>query len=174
MYSMRYKENYYFSSISETNNDTSEDGIPGNPVGQLQELTMCRHWPPPRYDLVQEIGQPHEREFIMLCKVLKWTELGDYAFSRCIYTHVYIIFLIFLIFDFFIFYFFILSFFFLNILCANFCYKFSKVYSWNSSINLMFTIFQHMYTQLTKGGNTTKKCKETVFLYVLWWWKACD
>ncbi|XP_014664139.1 PREDICTED: RISC-loading complex subunit tarbp2-like isoform X2 [Priapulus caudatus] len=63
------------NSISESNGE-HEDGIPGNPVGQLQELTMCRHWPPPRYDLVQEIGQPHEREFIILCKVLKWNELG--------------------------------------------------------------------------------------------------
>ncbi|XP_037089722.1 RISC-loading complex subunit TARBP2-like [Pollicipes pollicipes] len=44
-----------------------DDGIPGNPVGQLQELCMSRRWPPPTYELVREEGLPHERTFTIAC-----------------------------------------------------------------------------------------------------------
>jgi RISC-loading complex subunit TARBP2 len=54
-----------------------DDGIPGNPVGALQELCMARRWPPPLYELVNEKGLPHERSFVMCCTVIKTKERGD-------------------------------------------------------------------------------------------------
>ena len=54
-----------------------DDGIPGNPVGRLQELCMSRRWPPPTYDLVHEQGQPHERTFTIACCIgTKAKEIG--------------------------------------------------------------------------------------------------
>ncbi|KAG7157791.1 RISC-loading complex subunit tarbp2-like, partial [Homarus americanus] len=46
-----------------------DDGIPGNPVGSLQELCMARRWPPPTYDLTSEEGFPHERTFSIACTI---------------------------------------------------------------------------------------------------------
>jgi len=54
-----------------------DDGIPGNPVGALQELCMARRWPPPLYELITEKGLPHERSFVMCCTVVKTKERGD-------------------------------------------------------------------------------------------------
>lgn len=56
-----------------------DDGIAGNPVGQLQELCMERRWPPPIYDMISEEGVPHERFFSMVCKVGKVTQGGIYV-----------------------------------------------------------------------------------------------
>lgn len=53
-----------------------DDGIPGNPVGQLQELSMTRRWPPPTYELVSEDGFPHERTFSMACTIATHKEVG--------------------------------------------------------------------------------------------------
>lgn len=55
-----------------------DDGIPGNPVGQLQELCMSRRWPPPTYEIVQEEGLPHERTFTIACCIgAKSREIGE-------------------------------------------------------------------------------------------------
>jgi len=53
-----------------------DDGIPGNPVGQLQELCMNRRWPPPTYELVSEDGFPHERTFGLACTIATYKEIG--------------------------------------------------------------------------------------------------
>lgn len=53
-----------------------DDGIPGNPVGSLQELCMSRHWPPPVYDLAAEEGFPHERTFSISCSIGCHKETG--------------------------------------------------------------------------------------------------
>lgn len=53
-----------------------DDGIEGNPVGELQELCMNRKMPPPAYDVSLEEGQPHERKFVMVCSVGKQQESG--------------------------------------------------------------------------------------------------
>ncbi|XP_070566876.1 interferon-inducible double-stranded RNA-dependent protein kinase activator A homolog isoform X2 [Ptychodera flava] len=52
------------------------DGIPGNPVGQLQELVVARHWRRPDYILLSECGPPHSREFIIACRVHSFQEQG--------------------------------------------------------------------------------------------------
>jgi len=54
-----------------------DDGIPGNPVGALQEFCMSRRWPPPSYTVVEEEGLPHERKFTMCCSVKKYVEKGN-------------------------------------------------------------------------------------------------
>jgi len=67
----------------EQNNDLSsvvspyDDGIPGNPVGQLQELCMNRRWPPPTYELESENGSPHERIFSLACTIATYKEIGQ-------------------------------------------------------------------------------------------------
>jgi len=53
-----------------------DDGIPGNPVGQLQELCMNRRWPPPTYELESENGSPHERVFSLACTIATYKEIG--------------------------------------------------------------------------------------------------
>lgn len=53
-----------------------DDGIPGNPVGQLQELCMTRRWPPPTYELTSEEGFPHERTFTIACTIATYKEVG--------------------------------------------------------------------------------------------------
>lgn len=53
-----------------------DDGIPGNPVGQLQELCMSRRWPPPTYELTSEEGFPHERTFGIACTIATYKEVG--------------------------------------------------------------------------------------------------
>ena len=54
-----------------------DDGIDGNPVGELQELCMNRRMQPPAYDVSSEEGQPHERNFVIVCSVGKHRESGD-------------------------------------------------------------------------------------------------
>ncbi|XP_068236643.1 protein Loquacious-like isoform X1 [Palaemon carinicauda] len=53
-----------------------DDGIPGNPVGSLQELCMARRWPPPTYELTSEEGFPHERTFSIACTIGTTKEVG--------------------------------------------------------------------------------------------------
>lgn len=53
-----------------------DDGIPGNPVGSLQELCMARRWPPPTYELTSEEGFPHERTFSIACTIGNTKEVG--------------------------------------------------------------------------------------------------
>ena len=48
----------------------------GNPVGELQELTQKRLWPPPIYDFPSEQGPPHARDFICTVRLWKFTEQG--------------------------------------------------------------------------------------------------
>ena len=47
-----------------------DDGIEGNPVGDLQEICMNRRMQPPVYEVSLEEGQPHERKFVIVCKVV--------------------------------------------------------------------------------------------------------
>ncbi|CAB4069450.1 TARBP2 [Lepeophtheirus salmonis] len=55
-----------------------DDGIPGNPVGELQELCMNRRMQPPTYEVSREEGQPHERSFVLVCIVgSKYRESGN-------------------------------------------------------------------------------------------------
>eukprot|EP00095_Tigriopus_kingsejongensis_P006651 snap_masked-scaffold363_size195477-processed-gene-0.8 protein:Tk06651 transcript:snap_masked-scaffold363_size195477-processed-gene-0.8-mRNA-1 annotation:"interferon-inducible double stranded rna-dependent protein kinase activator a homolog" len=54
-----------------------DDGIEGNPVGELQELCMNRRIQPPAYEVSLEEGQPHERKFVILCSVGKHEETGS-------------------------------------------------------------------------------------------------
>ena len=46
-----------------------DDGINGNPVGDLQEMCMKRRLPLPVYEVGLEKGAPHERCFIIVCAV---------------------------------------------------------------------------------------------------------
>ncbi|XP_077556383.1 protein Loquacious-like isoform X1 [Haemaphysalis longicornis] len=55
---------------------TEEDGIAGNPVGELQELCMKLRWRPPFYETVIEDGLPHERTFGISCLVNNLNEMG--------------------------------------------------------------------------------------------------
>ncbi|XP_049824180.1 interferon-inducible double-stranded RNA-dependent protein kinase activator A homolog isoform X4 [Aethina tumida] len=53
-----------------------DDKVMGNPIGWLQEMCMSRRWPPPCYDMENEEGLPHERQFTIACQVLKFREVG--------------------------------------------------------------------------------------------------
>ncbi|XP_077515112.1 protein Loquacious-like isoform X2 [Amblyomma americanum] len=55
---------------------SEEDGIVGNPVGELQELCMKLRWRPPFYETVIEDGLPHERTFGISCLVNNLNEMG--------------------------------------------------------------------------------------------------
>ncbi|XP_003398995.1 interferon-inducible double-stranded RNA-dependent protein kinase activator A homolog isoform X1 [Bombus affinis] len=54
-----------------------EEKIITNPIGALQEMCMSRHWPPPKYTIENEEGLPHERQFTIVCSVLKYREHGQ-------------------------------------------------------------------------------------------------
>ena len=54
-----------------------DDGISGNPVGELQEICMNRRMQPPVYEVSLEEGAPHERNFVINCLVgSKFRESG--------------------------------------------------------------------------------------------------
>lgn len=54
-----------------------DDGISGNPVGELQEICMNRRMQPPVYEVSLEEGLPHERNFVINCLVgSKFRESG--------------------------------------------------------------------------------------------------
>ncbi|CAH1788862.1 unnamed protein product [Owenia fusiformis] len=52
------------------------DGLAGNPIGQLQELTQKRLWRPPIYEFTSEQGPPHAREFVCNIKLHTTIETG--------------------------------------------------------------------------------------------------
>jgi RISC-loading complex subunit TARBP2 len=53
-----------------------DDGIEGNPIGELQELCMNRRMQPPTYEVCLEEGQPHERRFVIVCTAGSLREEG--------------------------------------------------------------------------------------------------
>ena len=55
----------------------------GNPVGELQESTQKKLWPPPIYEFAAEQGPPHAREFV--CTVTLWNlrAQGKYVRQAC-------------------------------------------------------------------------------------------
>ncbi|XP_012262946.2 RISC-loading complex subunit tarbp2-like isoform X1 [Athalia rosae] len=53
-----------------------EDKVVGNPIGSLQEMCMSCHWPPPKYTMEGEEGLPHERQFTIVCSILKYRQVG--------------------------------------------------------------------------------------------------
>ncbi|XP_050310803.1 RISC-loading complex subunit tarbp2-like isoform X3 [Anthonomus grandis grandis] len=53
-----------------------DDKVMGNPIGWLQEMCMSRRWPPPFYEMENEEGLPHERQFTIACQVLSMREIG--------------------------------------------------------------------------------------------------
>ncbi|XP_015513459.2 protein Loquacious-like isoform X1 [Neodiprion pinetum] len=69
------------NSISEGQNlqelqNYGEDKVVGNPIGSLQEMCMSNHWPPPKYTMEGEEGLPHERQFTIVCSILKYRQVG--------------------------------------------------------------------------------------------------
>jgi len=40
-------------------------------------MCMSRHWPPPKYTMEGEEGLPHERQFTIVCSILKYREVGQ-------------------------------------------------------------------------------------------------
>ncbi|XP_074108789.1 protein Loquacious-like isoform X5 [Cotesia typhae] len=54
-----------------------EEKIINNPIGSLQEMCMSRHWPPPKYTMEGETGLPHERQFTIVCAMLKYRQVGQ-------------------------------------------------------------------------------------------------
>ncbi|XP_053982047.1 RISC-loading complex subunit tarbp2-like isoform X1 [Hylaeus anthracinus] len=70
------------NNISESENlqeltGYGEEKIITNPIGALQEICMSRHWPPPKYTMENEEGLPHERQFTIVCSILKYREVGQ-------------------------------------------------------------------------------------------------
>ena len=54
----------------------SKDVDVGNPVGELQEMTQKRSWPPPVYEFTSEIGPAHAREFVCTVRVFNIAQQG--------------------------------------------------------------------------------------------------
>ncbi|ELU17807.1 hypothetical protein CAPTEDRAFT_171815 [Capitella teleta] len=53
-----------------------DESMVGNPVGELQEMTQKKLWPPPVYDYTSEQGPPHAREFICTVRLFQIAEQG--------------------------------------------------------------------------------------------------
>ncbi|XP_014300222.1 RISC-loading complex subunit tarbp2 isoform X4 [Microplitis demolitor] len=53
-----------------------DEKVINNPIGSLQEMCMSRHWPPPKYTMEGETGLPHERQFTIVCAMLKYRQVG--------------------------------------------------------------------------------------------------
>ena len=53
-----------------------EDDLAGNPVGELQEMTQKKLWPPPVYEFTSEQGPPHAREFVCTVRLFNLAEQG--------------------------------------------------------------------------------------------------
>jgi len=49
-----------------------------NPVGELQEMTQKRLWPPPVYEFTNEIGPAHAREFVCNVRLFNICEQGTW------------------------------------------------------------------------------------------------
>ena len=56
--------------------NTNGPQAPGNTVGGLQELCVKHGYPMPTYDLGAVGGQPHQRNFTIMCCVGKMRESG--------------------------------------------------------------------------------------------------
>ena len=56
--------------------NTAGPQAPGNTVGGLQELCVKHGYPMPTYDLGAVGGQPHQRNFTIMCCVGKMRESG--------------------------------------------------------------------------------------------------
>lgn len=69
----------HFSSqnLQEIQGGYGDEKMVVNPVGLLQEMCMSRHWPPPKYSMEGEEGLPHEREFTIVCSILKYRQVGQ-------------------------------------------------------------------------------------------------
>lgn len=63
--------NFLFSCTKQEVTNPFQDGIAGNPVGDLQEFCMSRRLPLPSYKLSADEGLPHERLFTIDCIVGK-------------------------------------------------------------------------------------------------------
>ncbi|XP_016839605.1 interferon-inducible double-stranded RNA-dependent protein kinase activator A isoform X1 [Nasonia vitripennis] len=72
-------ENFPLSSqnIQEIQSGYGEEKVVNNPIGSLQEMCMSRHWPPPKYSMEGEEGLPHERQFTIVCSILKYRQVGQ-------------------------------------------------------------------------------------------------
>ncbi|XP_015599642.1 interferon-inducible double-stranded RNA-dependent protein kinase activator A isoform X5 [Cephus cinctus] len=64
-------------NLQELQGGYGEDKVIGNPIGSLQEMCMTRHWPPPKYTTEGEAGLPHERQFTIVCSILKYRQVGQ-------------------------------------------------------------------------------------------------
>ncbi|XP_041365715.1 RISC-loading complex subunit tarbp2-like [Gigantopelta aegis] len=56
--------------------ESGENGLPGNPIGELQEFTQKKLMKPPIYEFTNEQGPPHAKEFICNVKLGKFHERG--------------------------------------------------------------------------------------------------
>lgn len=54
------------STVAPNMSENSDSPL-NNPVGKLQEVCMKKHWNPPIYESVDEVGLPHERVFKYVC-----------------------------------------------------------------------------------------------------------
>jgi dsRNA-specific ribonuclease len=71
---------FVFSSDSSNNGHfgvDSKDSDARNPIGELQEMTQKKMWPPPAYEFTDEIGPAHAREFVCVVKLFNVTEQGN-------------------------------------------------------------------------------------------------
>ncbi|XP_063989845.1 interferon-inducible double-stranded RNA-dependent protein kinase activator A-like isoform X2 [Diachasmimorpha longicaudata] len=64
-------------SIQDMQGSYGEEKVINNPIGSLQEMCMSHHWPPPKYTMEGEAGLPHERQFTIVCSMLKYRQVGQ-------------------------------------------------------------------------------------------------
>lgn len=64
-------------NLQEMQSSYGEEKAINNPIGSLQEMCMSRHWPPPKYTMEGEEGLPHERQFTIVCSILKYRQVGQ-------------------------------------------------------------------------------------------------
>ena len=63
-------------NLPEMQGNYGEEKVINNPIGTLQEMCMSHHWPPPKYSMEGEAGLPHERQFTIVCSMLKYRQVG--------------------------------------------------------------------------------------------------
>lgn len=68
----------YKRLLSSSNGQAFDEGVPGNPIGELQEFTQKKLIKPPVYEFADEQGPPHAREFVCIVKLGKHQEKGGY------------------------------------------------------------------------------------------------
>jgi len=64
----------FIYSSPRSDSTTVSDDQEGNPVGELQELTQKKLWPPPVYEFTTEQGPPHAREFVCTIRLFNLQE----------------------------------------------------------------------------------------------------